>query len=89
MRVIVPADREEETFYQYEGEQWLYVLSGRLRLEVADEEHVLESGDAAHFDAGNTHKLAAQGGEDTEVREDTEVILVACAVPYLLLKSYL
>ena len=83
MRVIVPADREEETFYQYEGEQWLYVLSGRLRLEVADEEHVLESGDAAHFDAGNTHKLAAQGGEDTEV------ILVACAVPYLLLKSYL
>ena len=56
---MVPADREEETFYQHEGEQWLYVLSGRLRLEVADEEHVLESGDAAHFDAGNTHKIAA------------------------------
>ncbi len=83
LRVVVPADREGETIYQHEGEQWLYVLSGRLRLEIADEEHVLEPGDAAHFDAGNPHKLAAQSGEDAEV------ILVACAVPYLLLKSYL
>lgn len=88
LRVVVPADREEETLYQHEGEQWLYVLSGRLRLEVqtlgvADEEHVLELGDAAHFNAGNMHKLAAQGGEDAEV------MLVACAVPYLLLKCYL
>lgn len=83
LRVVVPADREGEPLYQHEGEQWLYVLSGRLRLEIADEEHLLEPGDAAHFDAGNPHKLAAQGGEDAEV------ILVACAVPYLLLKSYL
>lgn len=90
LRVVVPADREEETLYQHEGEQWLYVRSlrpavpgGSKTLEVADEENVLELGDAAHLDASNPHKLAAQGGEDAEV------ILVACAVPYLLLKSYL
>jgi len=83
LRVVVPAEREGETLYQHEGEQWLFVLSGRLRLEIADEEFVLGAGDAAHFDAGKPHKLAAQGGEDAEI------ILVACAVPYLLLKSYL
>lgn len=83
LRVVVSAEREGETLYQHEGEQWLYVLSGRLQLEIADEEFMLGAGDAAHFDAAKPHKLAAQG------EEDAEIILVACAVPYLLLKSYL
>jgi transcriptional regulator with XRE-family HTH domain len=83
LRVVVPAEREGETLYQHEGEQWLYVLSGRLHLEIGEEEFVLEPGDAAHFDAGNPHRLAAWDGKDAEI------ILVACAVPYLLLKSYL
>lgn len=83
MRIVVPADREESTLYRHEGEQWLYVLSGRLRLRIADEEVVLEEGDAAHFDADNDHRIEALDGRDATV------ILVACAVPYLLLRSYL
>jgi transcriptional regulator with XRE-family HTH domain len=83
LRIVVPAERAGETLYQHEGEQWLYVLSGRLCLELGDEEVVLGTGDAAHFDADNPHKLKAMDGRDAEV------ILVACAVPYLLLKSYL
>ena len=83
LRIVVPADRAGGTLYQHEGEQWLYVLSGRLCLEIADEEVVLGPGDAAHFDADAPHKLFALDGGDAEV------ILVACAVPYLLLKSYL
>ena len=69
LRIIVPAEREEAAAYQHEGEQRLYDLSGRLSLKLRDEEFVLRSGDAAHFDA--------------------EIILVACTVPYLLLRSYL
>ncbi len=83
LRIVVPAERAGDTLYRHEGEQWLYVLRGRLRLELADEEIVLGPGDAAHFDADNPHKLSALDGRDAEV------ILVACAVPYLLLKSYL
>ena len=83
LRIVVPADRAGDTLYQHEGEQWLYVLSGKLRLEIADEEITLGPGDAAHFDADTPHKLFALDGRDAEV------ILVACAVPYLLLKSYL
>ncbi|QIN80363.1 helix-turn-helix domain-containing protein [Rubrobacter marinus] len=83
LRIVVPAERAGDTLYQHEGEQWLYVLSGRLCLELGDEELVLGPGDAAHFDADNPHKLSALDGQDAEV------ILVACAVPYLLLKSYL
>ena len=83
LRVLVPARGEGEFLYQHEGEQWLYVLSGRMRLELADEEFALETGDAAHFDAEQKHRFWALDGRDAEV------ILVACAVPYLLLRSYL
>ncbi|MCA1717291.1 MAG: XRE family transcriptional regulator [Actinobacteria bacterium] len=83
IRIVVPAEREEGEVYQHEGEQWLYVVSGSLGLGIGDEEFILESGDAAHFSADNPHRLTALGGRDAEI------ILVACAVPYLLLKSYL
>lgn len=83
IRIVVPAEREEGEVYQHEGEQWLYVVSGSLGLEIGDEEFILEPGDAAHFSADNPHRLTALGGRDAEI------ILVACAVPYLLLKSYL
>jgi transcriptional regulator with XRE-family HTH domain len=83
IRIVVPAEREEGEVYQHEGEQWLYVVSGSLGLEIGDEEFILESGDAAHFSADNAHRLTALG------ERDAEIILVACAVPYLLLKSYL
>ena len=83
LRIVVPAEREGDALYRHEGEQWLYVLSGRLCLELGGEEIALGPGDAAHFDADNPHKLSALDGRDAEV------VLVACAVPYLLLKSYL
>jgi transcriptional regulator with XRE-family HTH domain len=83
LRIVVPAEREEEKLYQHEGEQWLYVLSGRLRLMLTDKEFVLEPGDSAHFDAESPHQLSALG------ENDAEIILVACSVPYLLLRSYL
>jgi transcriptional regulator with XRE-family HTH domain len=85
LRVVVPAEREGRGLYQHEGEQWLYVLSGRLGLKIGEEEEevVLEPGDAAHFDAETPHRFTALDGRDAEV------ILVACAVPYLLLRSYL
>jgi transcriptional regulator with XRE-family HTH domain len=84
MQVVVPAERDEgEALYHHEGEQWLYVLSGKLGLNLSGEDSVLEPGDAAHFDADQQHRLTALDGRDAEI------ILVACAVPYLLLRSYL
>jgi transcriptional regulator with XRE-family HTH domain len=84
LRVVIPADREGDAIYQHEGEQWLYVLSGRLRFfEVEGKEILLEEGDAAHFDANHPHRVEAVDGCDVQV------IVVACALPYTLLKSYL
>lgn len=82
IRVIVPADRTGDEMYQHDGEEWLYVLSGALRLALADETYHLSPGDAAHFDARTPHRLTADGGGDAEL------ILVACAGPRMLLDSY-
>ncbi|MEV0411273.1 XRE family transcriptional regulator [Streptomyces sp. NPDC050448] len=48
------------------GEEWLYVLKGRLRLHLAEAEYLLEPGDSAHFDSLTPHRIgaAAPGGAD-------------------------
>ncbi|MFD7258641.1 helix-turn-helix domain-containing protein [Streptomyces sp. NPDC059874] len=48
------------------GEEWLYVLGGRLRLHLGEAEYLLEQGDSAHFDSLTPHRIAAasSGGAD-------------------------
>lgn len=83
IRVTVPAGREDGEGYRHDGEEWLLVLSGSLRLALADETYILSPGDTAHFDARVPHRLSALNGHDAEL------ILVACASPRALLGSYL
>lgn len=75
IRLTVRANRVGDDRYQHEGEEWVYVLSGRLRVTVAENNYDLEAGDAAHFDSLHPHRLTALGGRDAEL------ILVACPVP--------
>jgi transcriptional regulator with XRE-family HTH domain len=73
--VAIPANRHYEKFNQHDGEEWLYVLSGQVKLIFENEEHLLEVGDAAHFDARTPHRLAADG------KRAAEVLLVASVPP--------
>jgi transcriptional regulator with XRE-family HTH domain len=73
--IEIPANRHYEKFNQHEGEEWLYVLSGRVKLVFESEEHLLDAGDAAHFDARTPHRLAADG------KRGAEILLVASVVP--------
>jgi transcriptional regulator with XRE-family HTH domain len=75
MRLTVSANRSGDEMYQHEGEEWVYVLSGRLRLALAGRTHELSPGDAAHFDSRLPHRLTALDGCDAEL------ILVACTIP--------
>lgn len=82
VRVVVSGDRVGEEQYQHDGEEWLYVLSGTLQLTLTDTTHILQPGDAAHFDAREPHRLSALHSQDAEL------IVVACAAPRPLLDSY-
>lgn len=74
MKVVFPADRvdPEHEPNEHGGQEWLYVLKGRLRLTLGAERTVLESGDAAFFDARLPH------GFDVFSEEDAEVLMVSC-----------
>jgi len=47
----------------HEGHEWLYVLSGRVRLLLGDDELLLEPGEAAEFSTWTPHWLGAVDGE--------------------------
>lgn len=51
----------------HDGQEWLYVLSGRLRLVLGDQDVVLGAGEAAEFDTRIPHWLAATGRGPAEV----------------------
>ncbi|MFI5670029.1 helix-turn-helix domain-containing protein [Streptomyces sp. NPDC051704] len=67
LRVHVPHGRSQgELVRVHPGEEWLYVLGGRLRLHLAEAEYLLEPGDSAHFDSLTPHRIGAatRGGAD-------------------------
>ncbi|MBX9392590.1 XRE family transcriptional regulator [Streptomyces sp. TRM72054] len=66
LRVHVPYGSQGDMVRVHPGEEWLYVLKGRLRLRLGDAAHQLGPGDSAHFDSLTPHRLAAQdrGGVD-------------------------
>jgi transcriptional regulator with XRE-family HTH domain len=72
VKVVLPADRVDPEHHRHEGQEWLYVLQGRLRLTLGPERTVLGPGDAAFFDGMLEHAF------DVLSEEDVEVLMVAC-----------
>ncbi|GGW82550.1 DNA-binding protein [Streptomyces lucensis JCM 4490] len=60
LRVQVPYGSQGDIVRVHPGEEWLYVLEGRLRLRLGDTAHLLAPGDSAHFDSLTPHRLAAE-----------------------------
>jgi quercetin dioxygenase-like cupin family protein/DNA-binding XRE family transcriptional regulator len=67
MKVVFPKDRGEPEYHRHEGEEWLYVISGRLRLTLGGEVVELEAGDAAYFDGMLEHSFDVIGDEEVEM----------------------
>lgn len=51
----------------HEGYDWIYVLSGRVRLALGDVEIILEPGEAAEFDTRVPHGHASASTEPAEI----------------------
>lgn len=83
LKVVIPAQRKGDEQYCHDGEEWLYLLTGKLRLRLGERTFDLAPGDSAHFDAREPHRLIAP--ED----KDAEVLIVAVSALGPLLRSYL
>ncbi|MCH0541737.1 helix-turn-helix domain-containing protein [Streptomyces sp. MUM 203J] len=59
LRVRVPYTGQPDRVRVHPGEEWLYVLTGRVRLALGDAVHVLDPGDSAHFGSLTPHRIAA------------------------------
>lgn len=55
-------ERGEPELKSHEGHEWLYVLSGRLRLVLGEEDLTLAPGEAAEFSTWTPHWLSGHGG---------------------------
>ena len=67
-KFVLPAGRDdaEPDLRTHEGFDWVYVLDGRLRLVLGEDDLVLEPGEAAEFDTRTPHWFAATGSGPVE-----------------------
>jgi transcriptional regulator with XRE-family HTH domain len=66
-KMIIPATRTCPERKVHEGYEWMYVLSGRLRLLLGDQDLVLTAGEAAEFDTRVPHCFASAADTPVEV----------------------
>ncbi|MFI6515727.1 helix-turn-helix domain-containing protein [Spirillospora sp. NPDC050679] len=64
---VIPASQSRPDLCTHEGYEWLYVLSGRLRLVLADHDLILGPGEAAEFDTRLPHWFGSTGESPVEV----------------------
>ncbi|MFE6755855.1 helix-turn-helix domain-containing protein [Streptomyces sp. NPDC057684] len=67
LRVHVPFGAQGDIVRVHPGEEWLYVLEGRLRLRLGDTAYALAPGDSAHFDSLTPHRIAAADRDGAEL----------------------
>ncbi len=67
MRVKISPSRLGNEHYQHDGEEWVYVLHGKITLSLVAKTYDLDPGDAVHFESRLPHRLMARGGREAEV----------------------
>ena len=66
-KVVIPASKNVPRPRTHEGHEWLYVLSGRLRLVLGPHDVVLGQGEVAEFDTQVPHWFGSTGEHPVEV----------------------
>jgi transcriptional regulator with XRE-family HTH domain len=66
-KIIIPKTKTKPDLKAHEGYEWLYVLSGRMRLLLGDHDVVLSPGEVADFDTRVPHWFGSTGEQPVEV----------------------
>jgi transcriptional regulator with XRE-family HTH domain len=66
-KIVIPASQSTPKPRTHDGFEWLYVLAGRLRLILGDQEHVLAVGEAVEFETQVPHWFGSTGEGPAEV----------------------
>jgi Cupin domain len=66
-KMLAPAGEPAGEQKSHEGYEWMYVLSGRLRLRLGEHDFVMKPGEAAEFDTRTPHWFGSAGPEPAEL----------------------
>lgn len=66
-KIIIPVSQSTPKLRTHDGYEWLYVLTGRMRLIQGEQDLVLGAGEAAEFDTQTPHWFGSTGEEPAEV----------------------
>jgi transcriptional regulator with XRE-family HTH domain len=66
-KVIIPPERREPELRTHEGYEWLYVLSGEMRLILAEHDITMRPGEVAEFDTRLPHWFGPAGDQPVEI----------------------
>ena len=65
-KVVIPPERERR-LRTHAGHEWLYVLSGEMRLILGEHDLTLQAGEVAEFDTRLPHWFGPAGDEPVEI----------------------
>jgi transcriptional regulator with XRE-family HTH domain len=66
-KIVIPTSQSTPKPRVHDGYEWLYVLSGRIRLIIGDEDMVLGVGEVVEFETSEPHWFGSTGEEPAEV----------------------
>jgi len=66
-KIVIPANQSTPDPRSHDGHEWLYVLAGRMRLILGDQDLVLEVGEVVEFDTQLPHWFGSAGEGPAEV----------------------
>ncbi len=66
-KIVIPASQAQPAPRVHEGYEWLYVLSGRMRLIIGSSDQILEAGELAEFATSEPHWFGSTGDGPAEV----------------------
>ena len=66
-KIVIPTGKADPEPRAHDGHEWIYVLSGHLRLVLGDKDWVLGTGEVAEFDTTVPHWFGSTGDEPAEI----------------------
>lgn len=66
-KIVIPTTKSTPEPRSHDGHEWLYVLSGRMRLVLGDRDLTLQPGEVVEFDTLIPHWFGSTGHEPAEV----------------------
>ena len=66
-KIVIPTSKAVPELRAHQGSEWIYVLSGRMRLVLGDDDSLLGPGDVASFDTEVPHWFGSTGDEPAEI----------------------